>query len=306
MYDTALHFVHSAHHSTGKERDTESGLDYFEARYYGSSMGRFSSPDPSGLLAANPADPQSWNMYAYARNNPLINIDPTGLDCVYYNDAGTGLDSGPGKDPIDHNSSSGECKGTGGNWVEGTTSADLNHYDSASGTWAAGSYDSKNAYLYTGSSPGGPVGDNSRVDSCQGNCLSGSSASISSLMGQLQAGGTLMGLLQYEVSQPMSASVSASQSWIAETIPSTGRGIASGSCGSGGYGAPGNANGWSCMVHDYEYSITGNAWPGGNYNPNYSGGPQLQKINQTLCNNVSGFGGLEIKGFFTATVWGCR
>jgi RHS repeat-associated protein len=36
------------HFFTGKERDTESGLDYFGARYYASSMGRFSSPDPMG------------------------------------------------------------------------------------------------------------------------------------------------------------------------------------------------------------------------------------------------------------------
>ncbi|HXS11613.1 MAG TPA: RHS repeat-associated core domain-containing protein, partial [Acidobacteriaceae bacterium] len=43
---------------TGKERDTESGLDYFGARYYASSMGRFMSPDPSGLAFANPANPQ--------------------------------------------------------------------------------------------------------------------------------------------------------------------------------------------------------------------------------------------------------
>jgi RHS repeat-associated protein len=34
------------HHFTGKERDTESGNDYFGARYYASSMGRFMSPDP--------------------------------------------------------------------------------------------------------------------------------------------------------------------------------------------------------------------------------------------------------------------
>jgi RHS repeat-associated protein len=39
-------------------------------------MGRFMNPDPSGLLAQRPEDPQSWNMYAYARNNPLIFIDP--------------------------------------------------------------------------------------------------------------------------------------------------------------------------------------------------------------------------------------
>lgn len=63
--------------STGKERDSETGLDYFGARYYGSTMGRFTSPD----LFANdthPADPQSWNLYAYVRNNPLRYVDPSG------------------------------------------------------------------------------------------------------------------------------------------------------------------------------------------------------------------------------------
>jgi len=64
---------------TGKERDAESGLDYMEARYYGSSMGRFLSPDPI-LSSAHDDDPQTWNKYAYARNNPLKYSDPTGLD----------------------------------------------------------------------------------------------------------------------------------------------------------------------------------------------------------------------------------
>jgi RHS repeat-associated protein len=62
---------------TGKERDNESGLDYFGARYYGSSMGRFMSPDPLGGHMENP---QSFNKYSYALNNPLTNTDPTGLD----------------------------------------------------------------------------------------------------------------------------------------------------------------------------------------------------------------------------------
>jgi RHS repeat-associated protein len=74
------------HHFTGKERDTESGNDYFDARYFGSSMGRFMSPDPSGLFYADPTNPQSLNLYSYVLNNPLVNVDPTGLDCVYFND----------------------------------------------------------------------------------------------------------------------------------------------------------------------------------------------------------------------------
>ena len=62
--------------STGKERDQETGLDFFGARYYGSALGRFTSPDP--LAGIDPYDPQSWNAYAYGRNNPLSYVDPTG------------------------------------------------------------------------------------------------------------------------------------------------------------------------------------------------------------------------------------
>jgi RHS repeat-associated protein len=66
------------HHFTGKERDTESGNDYFEARYYSSAMGRFMSPDPL-LNSGRPDDPQTWNRYSYVLNNPLVGTDPTGL-----------------------------------------------------------------------------------------------------------------------------------------------------------------------------------------------------------------------------------
>lgn len=64
-------------HFTGKERDAESGLDNFGARYDSSSMGRFMSPDP---LGGHPEDPQTLNKYAYVRNNPTTLTDPTGLD----------------------------------------------------------------------------------------------------------------------------------------------------------------------------------------------------------------------------------
>jgi RHS repeat-associated protein len=63
---------------TGKERDAESGLDYFGARYLGSIMGRWMSPDPL-LTTGRPLMPQSWNRYAYVLNAPLQYVDATGL-----------------------------------------------------------------------------------------------------------------------------------------------------------------------------------------------------------------------------------
>jgi RHS repeat-associated protein len=71
----------SEHHFTGKERDAETGFasgnDYFGTRYYGSSMGRFMSPDPTG---GHLEDPQTLNRYSYVGNNPVSRTDPTGLD----------------------------------------------------------------------------------------------------------------------------------------------------------------------------------------------------------------------------------
>jgi RHS repeat-associated protein len=67
---------------TGKERDAESGLDYFGARYYGSALGRFMSPDwsatPQAVPYADFADPQTLNLYSYVRNNPFSKADPDG------------------------------------------------------------------------------------------------------------------------------------------------------------------------------------------------------------------------------------
>jgi RHS repeat-associated protein len=65
------------HHFTGKERDAESGNDYFGARYYASTMGRWLSPDLP-FADQNPENPQSWNLYGYVRNNPLSSIDTNG------------------------------------------------------------------------------------------------------------------------------------------------------------------------------------------------------------------------------------
>jgi RHS repeat-associated protein len=63
--------------STGKERDAESGNDYFKYRYYASSMGRWMSPDES-LDGAIMELPQTWNKYSYEYNRPLYGTDPDG------------------------------------------------------------------------------------------------------------------------------------------------------------------------------------------------------------------------------------
>jgi RHS repeat-associated protein len=70
---------------TGKERDSESGLDDFEARYYSSSMGRFMQPDPLFATPLHVVNPQRWNMYAYVVNNPTNYIDPDGKDAIAVN-----------------------------------------------------------------------------------------------------------------------------------------------------------------------------------------------------------------------------
>jgi RHS repeat-associated protein len=70
------------HKFTRKERDTETGgsategMDYFGARYFSSTQGRFTSADP---LGGGLIDPQTLNRYAYVRNNPLASTDPTGM-----------------------------------------------------------------------------------------------------------------------------------------------------------------------------------------------------------------------------------
>ena len=65
---------------TGKERDGESGLDYFGARYFRGAGGRFTSVDPIWVTKERMLDPQRLNLFAYGRNNPLLYVDLFGMD----------------------------------------------------------------------------------------------------------------------------------------------------------------------------------------------------------------------------------
>jgi RHS repeat-associated protein len=67
---------------TGDEHDNESNLEHTLFRQYSGTQGRWTVPDPAGLAAVDPTNPQTWNRYAYVMNNPLSYTDPLGLDSI--------------------------------------------------------------------------------------------------------------------------------------------------------------------------------------------------------------------------------
>jgi RHS repeat-associated protein len=81
---------------TGKERDAETGLDYFGARYFSGAQGRYTSPDwnkvPQAIPYANLKDPRTLNLYVYVRNSPVSFTDSDGhnIDCTGENAQGAG------------------------------------------------------------------------------------------------------------------------------------------------------------------------------------------------------------------------
>jgi RHS repeat-associated protein len=66
-------------HFTGQQFDSEDNLTHFPYRQYSATQGRWGSPDPAGLGAADLSNPQTWNQYTYVANNPLAYVDPNGL-----------------------------------------------------------------------------------------------------------------------------------------------------------------------------------------------------------------------------------
>ncbi len=145
---------------TGQERDTETGVDYFGARYMSPWQGRFTSPDLP-FLNWNFTDPQSLNLYSYGRNNPLQNVDPTGRTCVTvtHGDGTSNLaDDGDGKG----------CVGAGvnpsTNQGSGTTNSKDDQKDIAPQEF---SFDGTTNILSLVPTPVGNAGQNAkRIGSC--------------------------------------------------------------------------------------------------------------------------------------------
>jgi RHS repeat-associated protein len=79
---------------TGQNQDTVFGLYDFMYREHSPNQGRWMSPDPAGLGAVDPMNPQSWNRYAYVLNSPLNLTDPLGLRCIYNQSDGNVIDDG--------------------------------------------------------------------------------------------------------------------------------------------------------------------------------------------------------------------
>ncbi len=124
---------------TGQERDTESGLDHFPARHFASAMGRFMVPDPAGNLVADFTNPQSWNLYSYALNNPLTFVDPTGMACVYAGaDNGTWQDYEDPTNYIDDNNGGQTCAQAFASPPQQVTVTDTNSSTDDGCSWCGG------------------------------------------------------------------------------------------------------------------------------------------------------------------------
>jgi RHS repeat-associated protein len=86
-------------HFTGQHFDSESFLSHMDFRSMSPAQGRWTSMDPARMAAASPANPQSWNLYAYVLNNPVRLVDPSGLNPQGQNGGGTGGSAPPCNDP---------------------------------------------------------------------------------------------------------------------------------------------------------------------------------------------------------------
>ena len=177
-YDSTPRFARLAYKITGKERDTESGNDYFGARYYASTMGRFLSPDPLFIDAQRLTDPQSLNLYSYVRNNPLGLTDDTGLDfylaCQTSDHSGCGqVQNGSDKDWVQGQTVNGSFQATDVDMNEqGNISAG---YHDQFGNQYTGTFDQNNGASFTDAN-GNTSSHSQFIDGSDNTQLNGSGA----------------------------------------------------------------------------------------------------------------------------------
>ena len=151
MYDCPVQCAFLTHKFTGLERDSESNLDHTWFRQYSSPIGRWMRPDPAGLAAVDPFNPQSWNRYVYVLNNPLAYRDALGLECVWDDGSYDSMSDSESGDP-------GTCGDLGGTWIDHSFFSDFGLADwSASGDLAGivSALEAGFALVQTGSGLGG-------------------------------------------------------------------------------------------------------------------------------------------------------
>jgi RHS repeat-associated protein len=237
---------------TGKERDSESGNDYFGARYFASSMGRFISPDHP-FVDQHPDDPQSWNLYAYARNNPLINIDPTGLGCI--TDLGQGSDANHEKVEFNNSINSDDCAGQHGTWVPGDVSANNTgayRGDDGSINFQATTNTDGNVYYSSFRSGAQTDEDGTCLNGCQGASIA--HAPTDWLSSQI-AGGSLPGLMSFAANRFEPRRDGGLMALLAG--PGFSPDAPDNWAGPGGMGTPQGQGDWAAMAHDYNYHTNG-------------------------------------------------
>jgi len=268
--------------STSKERDAETGLDYFGARYMASTQGRFTSPD-APLIDQHTNDPQSWNLYAYVRNNPLKFIDPNGLDCVYSNSNGDGVGL------IDRHTDSKVCGSHGGTWVPGTVKDGDAIYNPDTAMFQVASKDDKNVY-YSNYRPGAITNES-------GKCVSGNCKGAD-IQHADQA---------WLSSMIVGSNLDQAMTFMANRVEPLGGGVVNqiGSgplafwnnhwAGPGGMGPPHGKGDWSAMIHDFNFSTNG-ITIGSYFDPHISPATAkaLIQSNNILMRNAGGVEGAKM------------